>query len=69
MNSLKMITISRHCSRNVPFAGGTRVPEGNLFREAATDFSELCEDISQTKACQGIPYRGRLLLAPPLIAM
>jgi len=47
----------------------TWLPEGNLFREAATDFSERCEDISQSKACQEIPYRARLLLAQLLIAM
>jgi len=51
-----MMIISRHCSQNVRLEGGTWLPEGNLFREAATDFSVLCEDISQSKACQEIPY-------------
>ena len=64
-----MMIIFRHCSQCVRFDYGTRLPEGNLFREAATDFFELCEDISQSRACQGIPYRTRLLLAHLLIAM
>jgi hypothetical protein len=69
MNSLKMMIIFTHCSQNVSLEFDTWLPEGNLFREAATNFSELCEDISQTKACQAIRYRALRLLAPPLIAM
>jgi hypothetical protein len=64
-----MMIIFAHCSQNVSLEGDPWLPEGNLFREAATNFSELCEDISQTKACQAIRYRTRRLLAQQLIAM